>query len=86
MQIIQDYKDWKKARHNVLLIVRHMNCFKENLVQERDGRTYSDNTVKENDMLLKCYQRIVKELKAREQKCENVKQKLLDNFRFWKTK
>lgn len=48
MQIIQDFKDWKKARLSVQSMVRHINCFKENLVQECDEQTWQDNIKKEN--------------------------------------
>lgn len=43
MSLIQDFRDWKKARYALQLVVRHINCFKENLVQECDELTWRAN-------------------------------------------
>ena len=46
-QIIQDFKDLKKARQDVQLAVNRINCFKEKLVQECDEETWRGNIAKE---------------------------------------
>ena len=94
--LIQDFKDWKKAKNNVatIRVVLHDACNVESSTCKAYPCFY-DSVKKEHFEDITIYEIVcgdcikfntLLQLQDAQEKQQTAKHKLLDNFRFWKQK